>query len=63
MSEKTDREDMNRKLVKMTSGEFAGGFNNAFGRGYRSLLNREAVLLALILLSIVGVTIYRHFFG
>jgi len=63
MSKETDREDMNRNLVKMTSDEFATGFNKVARRSYQGLLNRETALMALIVLSVIGFSIYRHFFG
>jgi hypothetical protein len=63
MSEETDRADMNRKLVKMTSEEFATGFNKGFGKAYQALWNREFLLIVIVLLWVIGMTIYRHFTG
>jgi hypothetical protein len=63
MNDEIDREDMNRKLVKMTSEEFATGVNKAFGRTVQEWYNRDVLLMALIVLWVIGMSIYRYFFA
>jgi len=63
MSEETGREDMNRRLVKMTSDDFARGVNKAFGRANQEWYNRDALFMALIVLWVIGMSIYHFFFA
>ena len=63
MSEETDHEDMNRRLVKMTSDEFANGVNAAFRRANQEWYNRDVLFMALILLWVIGMSIYHFFFA
>ena len=61
MNDEIDREDMNRKLVKMTSDEFATGLNKAFRQTVQEWYNRDVVLMALIVLWVIGRTLYLWF--
>ncbi len=63
MNDEIDREDMNRKLVKMTSEEFATGLNKAFRQTVQEWYNRDVVLMALIVLWVIGMSIYHFFFS
>ena len=62
MNDEIDREDMNRKLVKMTSDEFATGLNKAFRPTVQEWYNRDVVLMALIVLWVIGRTLYLWFY-
>jgi phage shock protein PspC (stress-responsive transcriptional regulator) len=63
MNDEIDRQDLNRKLVKMTSDEFARGVNAGFRRSYQELMNRDVLFLLLVLLWVIGMSIYRYFFA
>jgi len=63
MNDEIDRKDRERKLVKMTSDEFARGVNKAFGRGVQEQANRQGLFLALILVMVIGFAVYRFFVG
>ena len=63
MNDEIDREDMDRKLVKMTSEEFANGLNAGLRRSYQGLMNRDVLLMALIVLWAIGMSIYHYFFA
>lgn len=63
MNDEIDRKDRERKLVKMTSEEFATGFNKAFAQAGQTSANRSVVFLALVLLAVVTFAIYRAIAG
>jgi hypothetical protein len=63
MNDEIDRKDRERKLVKMTSDEFAKGVNKAFSRANQEWYNRDTLLLGLVLLWLIGMSIYRYFFS
>ena len=63
MNDEIDRRDRERKLVKMTSEEFATGFAKASAQAGQGLVNREGVLFAIALVAIVAFAIYRMIAG
>ncbi len=63
MNDEIDRQDRERRLVKMTSDEFAGGVNRAFRRANQEWYNRDALFMALIVLGVIGFSVYHYFFG
>ena len=63
MNDEIDRKDMERKLVKMTSEEFAAGINKASAQAAQGSFNREAVLLLVLVVAIVAYAVYRTIAG
>jgi hypothetical protein len=63
MNDEIDRQDRERRLVKMTSDEFASGVNKAFRRANQEWYNRDALLMALVVLGVIGLSVYHYFFG
>ena len=63
MNDEIDRQDRERRLVKMTSDEFATGVNRAFWRANQEWYNRDALLIALIVLGVIGLSVYHYIFG
>ncbi len=61
MNDEIDRQDLDRKLVKMTSDEFATGVNAGFRRSYQELMNRDVLLMALLFVVAMGYAVYRYF--
>jgi hypothetical protein len=55
MDRQTDRND--RRLVKMSADEFAEG------RADQGWYNRDALFMALIVLWVIGMSIYHFFFA
>jgi len=58
MDTEQDRKDRERRLVKMTSEEFASGFNRAFGRSYQEMQNRGVVLLGILFLLFIAYVVW-----